>query len=76
MSEPEFPDCIRYNPDNNSTLFAVTDEAGDVVAVHEVYLDEQAREIGRVTHGLADEGFVRFQGLIPQSFIVASRRMA
>lgn len=60
-----YPECVRYNADNNSTIFAVTDDGGDVVAVHEVFLDANAAEIGRRTVGVADEGFVRFPGLGP-----------
>ena len=41
-----YPDCVKYHPENNSTLFAVTDEVGELVAVHEVFLDADAKEIG------------------------------
>lgn len=60
-SDP-FPDCVRYLPENNSTIFAVNNDDGEVVAVHEVFLDDQAREIGRRTIGVPEDGFVRFRG--------------
>jgi len=63
MPKGPYPDCVRYNRENNSTLFAVTNDDGDVVAVHEVFLDDKAREIGRSTTGVPEEGFVRFPGV-------------
>lgn len=57
------PDCVRHHPENNSTLFAVTNDDGELVAVHEVFLSSDAREIGRRTTGLPEEGFVRFHGV-------------
>lgn len=60
-----YPDCVRYHPGHNSTVFAVTDEKGAVVAVHEVFLDREAKEIGRRTTGAADLGHVKFPGKGP-----------
>ena len=60
-----YPDCVRFHPENNSTLFAVTNDSGEVVAVHEVFLDDDAQEIGRRTTGLPEEGYVRFPGFGP-----------
>lgn len=64
-----YPDCVRYHPENNSTIFAVTNDDGDVVAVHEVFLSSDAREIGRRTTGLPEEGFVRFRGVGPATIV-------
>lgn len=60
--ERPYPDCVRHDPENNSMLFAVTDDDGDVVAVHEVFLDADGRETGRRTTGLPQDGLVRFPG--------------
>ncbi|MCJ8510299.1 hypothetical protein MUU53_20645 [Rhizobium lemnae] len=60
-----YPDCVRYHEKNNSTVFAVTDQQGDVVAVHEVFLDKNAKEIGRKTTGSPELGYVRFPGKEP-----------
>ncbi|MCY1708818.1 hypothetical protein [Pannonibacter sp. SL95] len=57
-----YPDCVRFNPKNNSTVFSVTDENGEIVAVHEVFLNQEAKEIGRRTVGTPNDGFVRFFG--------------
>lgn len=62
MNKNNLPACVRYHPERNSTLFAVTDDTGEVVAIHEVFLDAQSREIGRATTGDARLGFVRFAG--------------
>jgi len=64
-----YPNCIRYSAEKNSTLFAVTNDNGEVVAVHEVFLSQDAREIGRCTTGLPDEGFVRFPGVGPVTIV-------
>lgn len=64
-----YPNCVRYSPENNSTLFAVTNDNGAVVAVHEVFLGPDAREIGRCTTGLPEEGFVRFPGVGPATIV-------
>lgn len=63
--ENNYPDCIRYHPESNSTMFAVTDEHGDVVAVHQVFLDKNAQEIGRKTTGNPELGYVKFSGSQP-----------
>ena len=67
---PGHPDCIRYNDKNNSALFAVTDERGEVVAVHEVFLNKNAEEIGRKTTGVPELGYVRFPGKGPAKIYV------
>lgn len=64
-TENAYPDCVRYYEKNNSTLFAVTDESGDLVAVHEVFLDKNSNEIGRKTTGSPELGYVRFPGKGP-----------
>ena len=61
----EYPDCVRYHAEHNSTIFAVTNEAGEVVAVHEVFLDRSANENGRKTTGVPEDGYVRFPGVGP-----------
>lgn len=63
MKKPnEYPECVRFEPTSNSLVFAVTDGQNEVVAVHQVFLTQSAKEIGRKTTGLADEGYVRFFG--------------
>ena len=64
-----YPECVRYHRENNSTLFAVTNDDGEVVAVHEVFLDEEAQAIGRRTTGVPEEGFVRFPGAGPATIV-------
>ena len=64
-----YPECVRYNRENNSTVFAVTNDDGEVVAVHEVFLDDEAREIGRRTTGVPEKGFVRFPGVAPATIV-------
>lgn len=60
-----YPNCVRYHAEHNSTVFAVTDKKGDVVAVHEVFLDHNAKEVGRKTTGAPELGYVRFPGREP-----------
>jgi hypothetical protein len=64
-----YPDCVRYLAENNSTLFAITNDDGEVVAVHEVFLDDKAQEIGRRTTGAPEDGFVRFPGVGPATIV-------
>ncbi len=63
------PECVKYHRENNSTVFAVTNDDGEIVAVHEVFLDDDAREIGRRTTGVPEEGFVRFPGVPPAKIV-------
>ncbi|NKL24198.1 hypothetical protein [Rhizobium leguminosarum] len=64
-NEKAYPDCVKYHSKHNSTVFAVTDDGGHVVAVHEVFLDRDAKEIGRKTTGSPELGYVRFPGKGP-----------
>ncbi|KAJ8139037.1 hypothetical protein OY671_007750, partial [Metschnikowia pulcherrima] len=64
-----YPDCVKYHAENNSTIFAVTNDDGEVVAVHEVFSSSDAREVGRRTTGLPEEGFVRFRGVGPATIV-------
>lgn len=64
-NESDYPEFVRYNEKQNSAMFAVTDDDGDVVAVHEVFLDKNAKEIGRKTTGSPELGYVRFPGRRP-----------
>lgn len=48
----------------------MTNDDGEVVAVHEVFLDDEAREIGRRTTGVPEEGFVRFRGAGPATIVM------
>jgi len=68
-SGTSYPDCVRFDAENKSVVFAVTNDDGEVIAVHEVFLGDDDQEIGRRTTGVPGGGFVRFSGVGPATIM-------
>jgi hypothetical protein len=67
---PGIDQFARWHEESRALVFAVTDDDGELVAVHRVFLGQDSRETGRDTVGDGKSGYVRFPGKGPAIVVV------